>query len=173
MPPDQAIPVAETAHRLKNVEIRAFQVREMREHIPPDQILQVKVVGGLSPLMVAIGDRVEILALPFDEVVVFIVHFLAYGPRIWMLVPMWVCETAGCRDKNFNSCHGRDSIPISRIRAVSASREEFFRHIRREPRARAVAVPRSATRSRRRMSSQGPRDRASGISPGRHGVENA
>jgi hypothetical protein len=29
--------------------------------------------------MVAIGDRIEMLALPFDEVVVLLVHFLAYG----------------------------------------------------------------------------------------------
>src|ERR1700688_1949048 len=93
MPPDQAIPVAETAHRLENVELRAFQVGEMREHIAPDEILQMEVVGGLSPLMVAIGDRIEMLALPFDEVVVLLAHFLAYG-----LPNLDACADVGMRN---------------------------------------------------------------------------
>src|ERR1700722_14754386 len=116
--------------------------------------------------MVAIGDRIEMLALPFDEVVVLLVHFLAYG------LPKDACADVDMRNGamprlNLNLCRDRCSIPKSRIPAACGSREEFFRYIRREPRARAVAVPRSARRSRRRMSSRGPRDRASGILPGR------
>jgi hypothetical protein len=75
MPADQSIPVAETAHRLEDIEVRILQIGEIRENVVPDQILQIKMVGSLPPLMVAIRDGVEMLALPLNQIAVFLIHF--------------------------------------------------------------------------------------------------
>jgi hypothetical protein len=88
MPPDQSIPVAEPAHRLEDIEVLIFQIWKMREDIVPDQILQVKVVGTLPRRMVAIRDRIEEFSLPLYQAVVFLIHLLAYSPKVRMLVSM-------------------------------------------------------------------------------------
>jgi hypothetical protein len=74
---DYFVPITEAAHRLENIKMRAFQVREMRENITPYKFLEIKMIGGLSLLMIAIGYRIEMFPLPLDEAVVFFTHLLA------------------------------------------------------------------------------------------------
>ena len=76
MPSDQFISIAEAAHRFENIKVQVLQVTIMREDIAPDKLFQVEMVGTSPLLVVMICYRIEVLALSFDETVVFLVHLL-------------------------------------------------------------------------------------------------